>query len=214
MLEGDEEIPAHKFVLKARSSKWNLKTENNILDWTHLPNDVAQAMLIWMYNDQVTLLDKSDTFKLSLMKAAKSFDLPQLLILCERSLITSVHIKNCIKLYTTAEEICANELKEHCSKLISSHWDEFTSEDFEHMTAPLLFKMFKTKTKYPLHSAIRLKREDVVFLYLIEFNQQVSSLQGMNDRRSFDRDLFFHDRDVIADLHLKKRSRGDHNRKI
>ena len=41
------------------------------------------------------------------------------------------------------------------------------------MTAPLLFNMFKTKTKYPLHSAIRLRREDVVFLYLIEFNQQV-----------------------------------------
>ena len=41
------------------------------------------------------------------------------------------------------------------------------------MTAPLLFNMFKTKTKYPLHSAIRLRREDVVILYLIEFNQQV-----------------------------------------
>ena len=54
--------------------------------------------------------------------------------------------------------------------------DDFTSEDFEHMTAPLLFNMFKTKTKYPLHSAIRLKREDVVFLYLIEFNQQVRNL--------------------------------------
>jgi len=54
--------------------------------------------------------------------------------------------------------------------------DDFTSEDFEHMSAPLLFSMFKTKTKYPLHSAIRLKREDVVFLYLIEFNQQVGVL--------------------------------------
>jgi hypothetical protein len=42
------------------------------------------------------------------------------------------------------------------------------------MTASLLFSMFKTKTKFPLHSAIRLQREDVVFLYLIEFNQQVN----------------------------------------
>ena len=58
-------------------------------------------------------------------------------------------------------------------RIVSFFQDDFTSEDFEHMTAPLLFNMFKTKTKYPLHSAIRLKREDVVFLYLIEFNQQV-----------------------------------------
>ncbi len=53
--------------------------------------------------------------------------------------------------------------------------DDFTSEDFAHMTAPLLFNMFKAKTRFPLHSAIRLRREDVVFLYLIEFNQQVRS---------------------------------------
>ena len=63
-------------------------------------------------------------------------------------------------------------------RIISFFQDDFTSEDFEHMTAPLLFNMFKTKTKYPLHSAIRLKREDVVFLYLIEFNQQVRNLRS------------------------------------
>lgn len=44
------------------------------------------------------------------------------------------------------------------------------------MSAPLLFSMFKSKTKYPLHSSVRLKREDVVFLYLIEFNNQVWNL--------------------------------------
>ena len=41
------------------------------------------------------------------------------------------------------------------------------------MTAPLLYNMFKSKTNYPLHSAIRLQREDVVFLYLIEFSSSV-----------------------------------------
>jgi hypothetical protein len=41
------------------------------------------------------------------------------------------------------------------------------------MPAPLLYQMFKTKTEYPLHTAIRTKREDVVFLYLIEFDAQV-----------------------------------------
>ena len=116
----NELVPAHKFILNARSTKWNIK--DNQLDWTHLPNEVGQAVLEWIYNDQVLLLDRNDAFKLTLMKAAKYFDLPQLLTLCERALIASVHIKNCIKLYTTAEEIEANELKEHCSQLISSHW--------------------------------------------------------------------------------------------
>ena len=172
--EDGEEYPAHKFVLKARNSNWQI-TGDDDLDWSHLPKSVGEALLEWIYTNKVSLIDKEDGFKLTLMKASKSFDLPDLLVLCERSLITSVQIRNCIKLYTTAEEIGADGLKNHCSSLISTHWDDFTSEDFEHMTAPLLFQMFKTKTKYPLHSAIRLKREDVVFLYLIEFNQQVSS---------------------------------------
>ena len=62
-----------------------------------------------------------------MMKAAKNFDLPTLLVLCERALIASVSIKNCIKLYTTAEEIGAKELQDHCSQLISSHWVRITN---------------------------------------------------------------------------------------
>jgi hypothetical protein len=46
------------------------------------------------------------------------------------------------------------------------------------MPAPLLYKMFKAKTDYPLHTAIRAKREDVVFLYLIEYDSQVCILWG------------------------------------
>lgn len=51
---------------------------------------------------------------------------------------------------------------------------EFTPEDFVHMPAALLYKLFKSKTSYPLHSAIKAKREDVVFLYLIEHDSIVS----------------------------------------
>ena len=43
------------------------------------------------------------------------------------------------------------------------------------MTAPLLYTMFKSKTTHPLHAAIKLQREDVVFLYLIEYDAQVST---------------------------------------
>ena len=36
--------------------------------------------------------------------------------------MSSVTVRNCIKLYQTAEEISAELLKHHCSELISNHW--------------------------------------------------------------------------------------------
>jgi len=51
--------------------------------------------------------------------------------------------------------------------------NDFTSADFADMPAPLTYNMFKMKTEYPLHTAIRTQREDVVFLYLVEHDSQV-----------------------------------------
>ena len=85
-----------------------------------------------------------------------------------------MNVRNCIKFYQVADEISALTLKAHCNELISNHWDDFTSEDFSYMPAALLFQMFKSKTKYPLHSAIKARREDVVFLYFIENDAIVS----------------------------------------
>jgi hypothetical protein len=42
------------------------------------------------------------------------------------------------------------------------------------MSGALLYKMLKAKTKFPLHAAIRLRREDVVFLCLVENEGTVS----------------------------------------
>jgi hypothetical protein len=54
--------------------------------------------------------------------------------------------------------------------------DEFTSDDFSTMPAALLYSMFKSKTNFPLHAAIKAKREDVLFLYLIENDAVVSGI--------------------------------------
>lgn len=48
------------------------------------------------------------------------------------------------------------------------------------MSAQLLYKMIKSKTEYPLHKAIKVEREDVVFLYLIEMDSQVSAPQKLS----------------------------------
>ena len=60
-----------------------------------------------------------------------------------------------------------------CIPTFFSMQNDFTSEDFELMPAPSAYKMFKAKTEYPLHYAIRTRREDVVFLYLVEHDSQV-----------------------------------------
>ena len=41
---------------------------------------------------------------------------------CENALMSSVSVKNCIKFYTTADDIGAGTLKDYCSRLISTHW--------------------------------------------------------------------------------------------
>lgn len=63
-----------------------------------------------------------------------------------------------------------------CFSLSSRPQDDLRKEDFSSMSAQLLYKMIKSKTEYPLHKAIKVEREDVVFLYLIEMDSQVLSL--------------------------------------
>lgn len=52
--------------------------------------------------------------------------------------------------------------------------EDLRGEDFKEMPGSLLYKLLQTKSKYPLHAAVRLMREDVVFLYLVENNAEVS----------------------------------------
>ena len=72
-------------------------------------------------------------------------------------------------------------MAEHCSQLISSNWEKFSYQDFESLSAELVYQMLKSKAKFPLHAAIKLKREDVVFLFLIEFNSELNTKLNETD---------------------------------
>uniref|UniRef100_A0A1B0BH76 Uncharacterized protein n=1 Tax=Glossina palpalis gambiensis TaxID=67801 RepID=A0A1B0BH76_9MUSC len=74
------------------------------------------------------------------------------------SLISTVGVRSCVRFYCVAEEVGAASLLEYCSGLISTHWDDLTPQDFELMCGPLLFKMLKSKTKYPLFLFEKLRR--------------------------------------------------------
>ena len=131
--------------------------------------EIGYRLIKWVYTDTIEDSQRCDEdFYLDMMKQADRFNLKELKLKCEDGLLTFVNVRNCIKFYEVAEQIEAFTLKAHCNELISNHWDDFTSEDFSYMPAALLFEMFKAKTKYPLHAAVKAKREDVVFLYFIE----------------------------------------------
>jgi hypothetical protein len=168
-------IKAHKFVLSSRSDNWDVNHLQHIseLDLTDIESDVGIHVIKWVYTDSIDFDNKNEEFILEVMRISKRFVLNNLVEVCENALMSFVNVFNCVKFYQTADEIGAINLKNHCSELVSNHWNDFTSNDFVHMSAPLLFQMFKSKTEYPLHTAIRIKREDVLFLYLIEFDSQL-----------------------------------------
>lgn len=135
-------------------------------DWTDLDTEVGQALLRWIYTDSVDL--QHDSLALGLLRAAHRFALSNLSGLCERALVASVGVRSCVRFYCVAEEVGAASLQDYCSQLISTHWDNLTPQDFEHMSSALLFKMLKSKTQQPLHAAVRLLRSDTVELCLKE----------------------------------------------
>ncbi|CAF3398603.1 unnamed protein product [Rotaria sp. Silwood1] len=164
-----ETLCGHRFILAARSLKWDPQQlgDASELDLSDIPYDVGFQLIKWIYTDEISEKQNED-FLLNLMKTAKRFELKELIDQCEVALISAITVRNCLKFYKVAEEIGAQVLQTHCSQLISAHWNDFTSEDFQHLPAPMAYKLFKQKTKYPLHQAVRMKREDVLFLYLID----------------------------------------------
>ena len=76
----------------------------------------------------------------------------------------------------------APQLSQHCLEVITTHWEDFSTEDFLPLTATLLYQMFKKRSEYPLHLAIEHRRDDVVFLYLIEFSKGLSSFLSQRDQ--------------------------------
>ncbi|XP_040039032.2 rabankyrin-5 [Gasterosteus aculeatus] len=169
-----EDLCAHKFVLAARSDAWSLANLASTfeLDLSDCKSEVAMAMLRWAYTDELELAE-DDAFLIDLMKLANRFQLQLLRERCEKGVMSSVNVRNCIRFYQTAEELNATTLMNYCGEIIASHWDDLRKEDFSTMSAQLLFKMIKSKTEYPLHKAIMVEREDVVFLYLIEMDSQL-----------------------------------------
>ncbi|PAA93125.1 hypothetical protein BOX15_Mlig019813g1, partial [Macrostomum lignano] len=185
-LADDSSIPGHRFVLQARQSQWGAPDGLDSavdIDLSDLPVDVSHTLVSWAYTDLADLTGRDEEFCLSLLGAASKFGLPGLVEACERALVPVACVANCIRLYMLADELKAAALKAHCSAIISEHWSDFAPEDFSAMPAPLLLDMLESKLDFPLHAAVKSKRDDVVFLYLSRhFNQDRSSVNQLDSK--------------------------------
>ena len=77
---------------------------STFIDWTTIPYDVGYAIVQWIYTNEkptglqntenLTELDshENDSFVLTLMKTAKSFNLKELINRCEESLLARVQV--------------------------------------------------------------------------------------------------------------------------
>uniref|UniRef100_G3U2B7 Ankyrin repeat and FYVE domain containing 1 n=1 Tax=Loxodonta africana TaxID=9785 RepID=G3U2B7_LOXAF len=195
---GGRHISAHKFVLAARSDSWSLSNLSSTqeLDLSADANpEVTMTMLRWIYTDELEFRE-DDVFLTELMKLANRFQLQLLRERCEKGVMSLVNVRNCIRFYQTAEELNASTLMNYCAEIISTTWkDDLRKEDFSSMSAQLLYKMIKSKTEFPLHKAIKVEREDVVFLYLIEMDSQLPAKLNEVD----------HNGDLALDLALSRR---------
>ena len=72
-----------------------------------------------------------------------------------------------------AEELKLTRLCEYAAKLVTLYWDSLTESDFHKASTQFLHRLFKEKSRYPLHKAIRIRNEDLIFLLLVDFDSQL-----------------------------------------
>jgi len=132
-----------------------------------------------------------------MLLAASQYKLTDLLTTCEHLLTPMVDVSNCVELFVRAEEASAETLRKFCASLMSSHWvieyfffhltffryliiinfyvfqEDLNRENLAPLSAQSLYRLLEEHSSHPLHAAVRLGREDVVFLDLIKYTQQV-----------------------------------------
>ncbi|ULU14046.1 hypothetical protein L3Y34_016514 [Caenorhabditis briggsae] len=165
----DVEIPAHKFVLAARTDFWKLDSDDvTILE---IPDDVDSdafhVAIRWIYTDEIDL-KMSDEQLLKVCETAAAFRLEQLKNVCIQQLGARLNVDNCIQIYEFAEKQSLRPLSTVCGTMIASSWDQLGPAHFASMTAPLLYRLIDGNTANVLHSIVSIGREDVLFLYFMQ----------------------------------------------
>ncbi|EFO91034.1 hypothetical protein CRE_25847 [Caenorhabditis remanei] len=171
-------IPAHKFVLTARTDYWKLDDDVTGGRIQEISEDVVdldafQTAIRWIYTDRIEMKTMSDEKLLRVCETAAHFRLEQLKNVCVQQLGARLHVDNCIQIYEFAEKQQLRPLSTVCGTMIASSWPQLGPAHFAKMTAPLLYRLIDGNTKNVLHSIVSIGREDVLFLYFMQNSERI-----------------------------------------
>uniref|UniRef100_A0AAF5DA06 FYVE-type domain-containing protein n=1 Tax=Strongyloides stercoralis TaxID=6248 RepID=A0AAF5DA06_STRER len=174
----NSEIKAHKIVITSHTNRWDSELlVSNILELTDIKYKTVYIIFKWMYKDE---LDDSLTIDeyMDVLSGSKKFKLDYLVYLCESALINKLETDNCICIYQFSENESLERLRKHCINIVSERWEDFKPEHFSSLSPKLLYEMVKGHSSSVLGSIIRLQREDVLFLFLIEHGQELEKVMN------------------------------------
>ncbi|KAL3108581.1 hypothetical protein niasHT_015503 [Heterodera trifolii] len=170
------QLRGHRIVIAARTDFWGDLSAVERLELTEIPGKVAKVMMKWMYTN---ILDENigDSVLLPLLETALKYHFEDLKTRCEEILIARIDVENCAKIYQFAELHSLDRIRDFCAEVVFDRWSEFTPEHFVDMPAQLLYRLLKRKSGANLlGSLIRLQREDVLFLFLIENDARLKTI--------------------------------------
>ena len=81
--------------------------------------------------DSIQLEAESEAFLLEMLDVSTNTNLLELKQLTEKSLVPLIDVANVIRIYQCAVTFSAELLRNHCSSVLFSHWNDFTPADFE-----------------------------------------------------------------------------------
>lgn len=115
-----------------------------------------------------------------MVKHAARFELTPLVDQCEQWLLAYVQVDNCIYFYQISEQLALSRLCDYVAKLVAIHWDSLGESDFANVSTPFLHRLFVEKSRYPLHKAISIGNEDLIFLLLMD-NELHETIHKVNE---------------------------------
>lgn len=98
------------------------------------------------------------------------FQLDELVERCESTLNMRVNFDNCVHFYQKASQLSLTTLAATASSLITRHWDSLELTNFAAVSNDFLHILFKEKSAYPLHKAIRIINHDLVERILRDYD--------------------------------------------
>ncbi|VDK64282.1 unnamed protein product [Anisakis simplex] len=139
------QLRGHRFVIAARTDYWN---DLSMTDRIELKADISYSvgctLLKWIYTDRLdTTL--GDQIIMDILSAAIEYRFYDLKERCVRLLTGRLDVGNCVRIYQFCEENGLEELRDKCAQLISIRWSEFGAEHFTNLSAPLLYRILRSR---------------------------------------------------------------------